>query len=283
MIIEIKKGDPKRLLGRLIAYVYISEEVNNPENSLHQFVRNGILSVQADFIKQRSIKDFFREEFGLPLDKGIEEIIDQAKLTGGLEGALDPEAVKERLESLKNSDFIPIPAKVGQYQSLEEMFDQDADVYYLGQYRSINNAHLSVNAFPILYQARFREQEQESFENEVGSLLRTIENSTEQSVKGSEKFEGNIKSFLLKSLIPKMIYNQSNSEEHSQALVQFREFMTDFASVADTEEIISLIDSNLKSDEGRLKRLELLVEKVEALQREDFVELERIKQELNKK
>ena len=118
--VEVKKGDPNRLRGKLIAYVHISgrEESNSPmvENeaqpSLEALVRNGILAVQANYVDQRNIRDFFRKEFGISLEKGIEEVIEQARETGGLEGALDPEAVKERLESMKNADFIPIPAKV---------------------------------------------------------------------------------------------------------------------------------------------------------------------------
>src|SRR6185295_18386061 len=124
---------------------------NEAQSSLEALVRNGILAVQANYVDQRNIRDFFKKEFGISLEKGIQEVIEQAKETGGLEGALDPEAVKERLESMKNADFIPIPAKIALFSSEEEMLQGDADVFYLGEFTVLSHAHLCVNSFPIIY------------------------------------------------------------------------------------------------------------------------------------
>ncbi len=294
--IELKKGDPGYLKGRLIAFVRIdgaaeegasmlSGEVEGSEmggNPLSAMVRNGILAVQANYVDQRNIRDFFREEFGISLEKGIQEVIDQAKQTGGLEGALDPDAVKERLESMKNADFIPIPAKIAYFSSEEEMLAVDADIYSLGTFTTISHAHLCVNSFPIMYQAYFREQEHRAVEQEISTLLETIENP-KQSSEGEgvkiQNFEGDLQDYMLKDLLPRMIYSRNNEAEHSSALSQFKYFMSDFGYPDDTNEIIALVET-LHENPGRLRKLELLVAKIEALQKEDYEKLEGIKKEL---
>jgi hypothetical protein len=306
--IEIKKGDPGNLKGKLIAYVRIvksqagkdeaehptksgapesdSEESSNP---IHSMVRNGILAVQANYVDQRNIRDFFREEFGISLEKGIQEVIEQAKETGGLEGALDPEAVKERLESMKNADFIPIPAKIAFFSDEEEMLRGDADVYFLGHFTVLSHAHLCVNSFPIIYQAYFREQEQLAMEREIAALLETIENPKKKETveaKDAEglrirNFKGDVEAYLLKDLVPKMIYSLGDKLEYGKALEQFKSFMGDFGYPEDMQAIVSLIESTPPHDAMVLKKLELLVAKIEALQKEDYEKLDRIRNQLS--
>lgn len=314
MHIEQRKGDPEKLKGKLLAYVrIIAEEAGEgpesfsegdvggtePASPLNSMVRNGILAVQANYVDQRNIRDFFRDEFGISLEKGIQEVIDQAKETGGLEGALDPEAVKERLESMKNADFIPIPAKIAFFNSEEEMLATESDVYFLGHFTVISHAHLCVNSFPIIYQAYFREQEHRAMEREIAALLGTIESPKGRSKPGAgedgddpeatdadspapkiQNFKGDVKAFLLKELIPKMIYNLSDPAEYAKALFQFKSFMGDFGHPEDMQEIISLIESTPTHDAKALRKLELLVAKVEALQKEDYERLEMIRKEL---
>lgn len=312
MHLEQRKGDPQRLKGKLIAYVRVDNDegegmpvLGGEEGAgspLASMVRNGILAVQANFVDQRTIRDFFREEFGISLEKGIQEVIDQAKETGGLEGALDPEAVKERLESMKNADFIPIPAKIAFFNSEAEMLAGDADVYYLGSFTVLSHAHLCVNSFPIIYQAYFREQEHRSMELEIAALLGTIEEPRKKAGgkaedPGSEgadappaepqairlqTFQGDIKAYLLKDIIPKMIYHLSDPSEYQKALAQFKAFMGDFGYPEDMQAIISLVESTPSHDARALRKLELLVAKVEALQNEDYEKLEGIRNELGK-
>jgi hypothetical protein len=301
MHIEQRKGDPEKLKGKLLAYVRIIPEEGGegpesfsegdvggtePSSPLNAMVRNGILAVQANYVDQRNIRDFFREEFGISLEKGIQEVIDQAKETGGLEGALDPEAVKERLESMKNADFIPIPAKIAFFNSEEEMLASDADVYFLGYFTVISHAHLCVNSFPIIYQAYFREQEHRAMESEIAALLGTIENpkakeASEAASSGKiQSFRGDVKAHLLKELIPQMIYNLSDPDEYRKALGKFRDFMGDFGFPEDVQEIINLIESTPNHDAKVLRKLELLVAKVEALLNEDYEKLEEIRNRL---
>lgn len=298
MHLEQRKGDPRKLKGKLIAYVRVEtsegELASGPANeegnasALASMVRNGILAVQANFVDQRNIRDFFREEFGISLEKGIQEVIDQAKETGGLEGALDPEAVKERLESMKNADFIPIPAKIAFFSSEAEMLATDADVYYLGSFTVLSHAHLCVNSFPIIYQAYFREQEHLAMEREIAALLGTIEEPRKKENEGGEDapriqtYPGDVKAYLLKDIIPKMIYNLSDPAEYQKALSQFKDFMGDFGYPEDIQAIVTLIESTPTHDAKALRKLELLVAKVEALQKEDYEKLEGIRNELGK-
>jgi hypothetical protein len=262
-------------------------------------VRNGILAVQGNYIGQRNIRDFFREEFGISLEKGIQEVIEQARDTGGLEGALDPEAVKERLESMKNADFIPIPAKVAFFESETDILASAADVYYLGTFEVLSHAHLCVNSFPILYQACFREQEHREVAEEINALLGNIEGEFEGINEGGtgqkgepepgktgsfsatlKTYTGDAKDFLLRDLIPGMIYNLGDKTEYQRAVDKFRAFMGDFAYPEDMQAILTLIESTPKHDSAILRKLELLVAKIEALQREDFEALERIRRDL---
>jgi len=313
MHLEQRRGDPQKLKGKLIAYVRIESDENDPAagpagedgaaSPLASMVRNGILAVQANFVDQRTIRDFFREEFGISLEKGIQEVIDQAKETGGLEGALDPEAVKERLESMKNADFIPIPAKIAFFGSEAEMFATDADVYYLGSFTVLSHAHLCVNSFPIIYQAYFREQEHRAMEREIAALLGTIEEPRGKDGQGEgqsaaaagpdavpggpqairlQTYQGDVKAYLLKDIIPKMIYNLSDPPEYQKALDQFKAFMGDFGYPEDMQAIITLIESTPNHDAKALRKLELMVAKVEALQNEDYEKLEVIRNELGR-
>lgn len=287
---ELKKGDPARLSGRLIAYVRYERPADSPRapgeehSPLEALVRNGLLAVTANYVEQRDIRDFFRKEFGISLEKGIEEVIEQARETGGLEGALDPEAVKERLDSMKNAEFIPIPAKVAHFSDEREMLAQDADVYYLGAFTVLAHAHLCVNAFPLLYQAHYREQEHKAVEGEIAALLGAIESSgSSPEVPSSRALPADWKAHLLTVLIPRMIYTrgaEGDAGDHQRSVTEFRDFMEDFGFPEDTEAMVSLIEDAPSFDAPTLRKLELLVSKVEALQSEDYERLEAIKKEL---
>jgi hypothetical protein len=280
--VEQKKGDPRHLRGHLIAYVRIEGDpeprANAEASPLEALVRDGVLAVQANYVDQRNIRDFFRKEFGISMEKGIQEVIEQARENGGLEGALDPEAVKERLDSMKNADFIPIPAKVAYFANEEAMMAQDADIYFLGSFTVLSHAHLCVNSFPILYQAYYREQEHRTVEKEIAQLLQTIENP--EPAAALPEPEGGWKHHLLTVLIPRMIYTRGGDGDHDRSIAEFRAFMEVFGFPEDTEAVLALIESARDFDAPTLRKLELLVSKVEALQQEDYEKLESIRKEL---
>ena len=127
-------------------------------------------------------------------------------------------------------------------------------------------------------------------EQEIAALLGVIEDP--KSVPGGaskdgddstiQNFTGDLKVHLLKELIPKMIYNLSDPPEYEKAKLQFRNFMGDFGYPEDLQEIVTLIESTPTHDANALKKLELLVAKVEALQKEDYEKLEDIRNQLSK-
>ena len=78
-----------------------------------------------------------------------------------------------------------------------------------------------------------------------------------------------------------MLYNLGNREEYSKAENQFKSFMVDFAYPEDVESIITLVKSDLK-DDNKLAKLELIVEKIQALQNENYEQLEIIKKKMEK-
>ncbi len=284
--IELKKGDPGKLCGKLIAYATVDTDSLSGSNAMESMIKNGILAVQANYVDQRNIKDFFQNEFGISLEKGIQEIIEQAKDSGGLEGALDPDIVRDKLESMRNMEFIPIPAKIAYFESEEEILEREEDIYYLGHFRIVSHAHLCVNSFPILYQAKFREQEHNQVSQEIAEMLKELPVSAipskqqDSTTSNISNFKGDLKKHLLKILIPNMLYSVSNQEEYKKAEDQFKEFMQNFSFPEDTREIIRLVSSNLKNDDTKLSRLELMVDKIEALQNEDYTRLEAIKKQL---
>lgn len=276
-----KKGNPNILAGKLIAYATIDTDPSIKQGQLENLVRNGILAVQANFVDQRTIRDFFQAEFGLSLEKGIQEIIDQARHNGGLEGALDPEVVREKMDSMRNMEYIPIPAKVAFFDNEEEILQRSEDIFYLGNFRVISHAHLTVNAFPILYQAKFREQEHRQVTSEIESMLLELEGPKPEPMALSIlAFKGNLKNHLLRDLLPQMLYTRSDAVAFEEARTAFLNFMEGFGFPQDTQEVIDLIQSNWKDDAKKLSKLELLVEKIVALQYEDYENLESIRRRL---
>jgi len=69
--IKLKKGDPNKLKGKLIAYATVDQDINSGTGSLGAMIKNGILAVQGNYVDQRNIRDFFQAEFGVSLEKGI--------------------------------------------------------------------------------------------------------------------------------------------------------------------------------------------------------------------
>jgi len=280
-----KKGNPHFLAGKLIAYATVDSDNSGKQGQLEQLVRGGLLAVQANFVDQRTIRDFFHAEFGLSLEKGIQEIIDQARHNGGLEGALDPEVVKEKMESMRSMEFIPIPAKVAFFDSEEEILERPEDIFYLGHFSLISHAHLTVNAFPILYQAKFREQEQALLSMEIDSMLRELENplqitSDANSEKNIHQFKGNLKKHILTEYLPQMLYTLKDPTAFDEAKNQFLSFMEGFHFPQEAKDLIQVIQSPWSNDQDKLRVLELHVEKIVALQNEDFEKLEKIKRKI---
>jgi hypothetical protein len=281
------QGNPDVLHGKLIAYATVDVEAKNPSSSspLNSLASNGILAIQANYIDQRNIKDFFESELGVSMEKGIQDIIEQAKDSEGLEGALDPEIVREKLSSMRNMEFIPIPAKVTFFDSIESIKEQEGDIYFLGHYQGLHHAHLSINSFPIMYQARFREQEHLQVSQEIEQMLQgfsTKSTSTHQvEIKEDIPLGEPFKNHVLKTLIPNILYqleNEGNDLVTTQN--EFQTFMKDYPEEAKT--ILGLIDKNMHKDDRKLQKIQLILDQIIALQQEDYEAINRIKQDLKK-
>jgi len=274
------QGDPNQLDGRLVAIAKLDPPLSENHGGA-AMVHNNLLVVQGNYRDQKTMADFFRTEFGLSMERGIEEMIDQARENGGLEGALDPEQVRDKLRSMGDSEFLPIPAKVIRLNSLEAASELPGDVIYLGAFAEFQFAHMAVNALPILYQARYREQERERMRVEIeGMLERLVQLEPEGSEPDLVTFEGDVENHLLREMLPGMFYAAEASPEAILAEKRFRQFMAPHMYPQDVEAMVSLVPSVRHGQSQALHHLELLVRKAVALQREDWKQLEVLRKEL---
>lgn len=278
---ELKKGDPDHLDGRVTVFARIDidpADIVSMQHPIASMVHNGFLVAQGNFKEQNSLKDFLKSEMGLSADddlgEGLNEMVDRMS---GIESALDPQKLKERLENMGEfEEFIPTPAKVVPFHSEVEILSQDGDVFYTGSFKNIGNAVLSVNAVPIVYQARFREQEMQHVRNEIESLITQIEQTGMPASAPEENNSGeDIEKRLLKEFIPEMLYCRSEKEQFSAAERQMRSFLVGYRFPGDIDAIIGLLSGTGELHEREYKLLELYARKIASVQNEDFAAADR--------
>lgn len=277
------RGDPLLLDGRLTAIAHLTTPLPN-DHAGAAMVHGSLLSVQGNYRDQRTMADFFRSEFGLSVDKGIEEIIEQARQNGGLEGALDPDQVRERLRNMGDSEFLPIPAKVVRIPGLDAAAGMEGDVVFLGDFADFQFAHMAVNSFPILYQARYREQERQAMREQIEGMLEKLALSPEDGARPAEPnletFQGDIEDHLLREILPGMFYAPDASPEAVDAERRFRAFMAPYLFPADVDRMVGLVPQIRQGENPALRQLELLVRKAVAIQKEDWKALETLRNDL---
>jgi len=277
------RGDPLHLDGRLTAIAHLTTPLpeDHPGAAM---MHESLLSVQGNYRDQRTMADFFRSEFGLSVEKGIEEIIEQARQNGGLEGALDPEQVRERLRNMGDSEFLPIPAKVVRIPGMDAAAHLEGDVVFLGDFAEFQFAHMAVNSFPILYQARYREQERQAMREQIEGMLEKLVLSSEEDANPSEPnletFQGDLENHLLREILPGMFYARESSSEAEDAERRFRTFMAPYLFPTDVERMVGLVPQIRHGENPALRQLELLVRKAVAIQREDWKALEALRNDL---
>jgi hypothetical protein len=276
-------GDPVRLDGRLTAIARLTSPLPHDHPGA-AMVHESLLSVQGNYRDQRTMADFFRSEFGLSVEKGIEEIIDQARQNGGLEAALDPDQVRERLRNMGDSEFLPIPAKVVRIPGMDAAASLEGDVVFLGDFAEFQFAHMAVNAFPILYQARYREQERLAMREQIEGMLEKLVLSPQEGTIPTEPtletFQGDLENHLLREILPGMFYAQESSPEALDAEKRFRAFMAPYLFPADVERMVGLVPQIRHGENPALRQLELLVRKAAAIQREDWKALGTLRNDL---
>lgn len=129
-----KKGNPEHLDGRVLVYSKIDidpSELIAQKHPVTSMVHNGLLVAQGNFRDQSSLKDFLKNEMGISLDEGLGEGLSQLlEKMDGLESALDPQKLKDRLENMDElEEFIPTPAKIVPFHSEQEILDQEGDIF----------------------------------------------------------------------------------------------------------------------------------------------------------
>ncbi|NLE01258.1 MAG: hypothetical protein GX640_15435 [Fibrobacter sp.] len=280
--IEQKKGDPSHLDGRITVYAWIDidpSELISMKHPIASMVHNGYIVAQGNFKEQSSLKDFLKSEMGISfgenLDEGLAQLLDKMN---GLESALDPQKLKDRLENMSDfEEFIPTPAKVVPFHSESEILAQEGDVFFIGAYKNIGNAVLGVNALPILYQARFREQEISKVRNEIEMLISQIERS--ESINNVANTE-NVEEKLLKEFIPNLLYSRKEPHMFEEAQGQFCRFMSGYRFKEDIDAIISILGGNEELTSKQYKLLELYAKKIAAVKKEDFSAAEAYNKEI---
>jgi len=299
-----KKGDENNLCGRVIGYVKIPppEPGNGMETPFDALVSpDGILAIQGDYSK---IPDFdaFRNNLQQSLPKGLQEI---------LKHILEDDELRENLDKAKKisfsvipqkgsdrlGDFFPVPAQLTLFQSEEALLSEEGDIYFLGEYASMSSAHLFLTGFPIIYQAKYREQTELQKAKEVDELLAGIGGGekTERYAESENlaihlngdlnSFNGNLLDLLDTQVLPKIMYiiERNDTENFKAGINSFRSFMRSYPHQQDIEKMISVLQSiNEKkyASSSDSKILTLLCKKISALHHEEFEILPEIQKEL---
>jgi hypothetical protein len=286
--LEQKKGNPFHLDGKVTVYARIDIDLSDLASMKHpisSMVHNGLLVAQGNFKEQSNLRDFLKSEMGVSLDEGVEDGLSQLlEKMNGIESALDPQKLKERLENMGEfEEFIPTPAKIVPFHSEQEILDEEGDVFFTGIFKNIGNAVLSVNALPILYQARYREQEHQKVRNEIEHLINQIEQTGVSSDNQSFQMQGvNAEEKLLKEFIPNMLYWRKEPHSFSDAENQFRSFMKGYQFQEDVDAIIRIIGSKSELGSNDYKLLELYAKKISSIKDEDFFAAENYSKEIQK-
>ncbi len=271
--IEQKKGDQNLLDGRITVYAAIetdTADILNMKHPIASMVHNGLLVAQGNFREQSSLKDFLKSEMGISLDDELGEGLAQLlEKMNGLESALDPQKLKEHLENM-GEEFIPTPAKIVPFHSVGEIMVQEGDIFFIGTFKNIGNAVLGVNALPILYQARYREQEVHKIRNEIESLISQIERNDSVATDSVMTPGVDIEQKLLKEFIPNMLYRLKEPDQFKQVEEQFRQFMSGYRFREDVDSIVTLIGSKEQLSSQDYRLLELYAKKIAAVKKEDF-------------
>ena len=280
--IERKKGSQDRLDGRLTVYAVLDidpSELLSMKSGIASMIYDKFLVAQGNYKDQNNLRDFLKSEMGISLEEGLEEFLEKL---GGLESALDPQKLRDKIENFDEmEEFIPTPAKIVPFHSESEILGQDGDVFFAGTFKNIGNAILSVNSFPILYQARFREQEIEKVRNEIELLISQIEKNELPEATFSTRGI-NLEEKIIKEFIPNMLYCRKDKKVFSAAEKQFRTFMRGYSFKDDVDRIVSIIADQEELTAKYFKLLELYAKKISEVRRENFEEVEKLRLEIER-
>lgn len=283
----IRRGDPDRLSGQLLVYARIADGVDLSQSQWGELVRGGLVAVSGNYRDQHSLLDFLRKELMDQMGEDYEEGLRQLREKGGEQWDRLQELLRDA-EKPGNMEIIPIPAKVVFFDSEEELLQSDSDIFYMGEFKQVANAHLTVSAFPILYQAAYREQDDLRLQDEIESLLSDTGMAVPapesclpliQSVNYSN-FRGDLRDLLYRRLIPELIHCAPREDEFKVGMEHFRAFMRGYPFAEDVDAIALHIHDMALGLDGHQRQIELLCRKIAALREERFEELRQIQKEL---
>ena len=279
--IEQKKGNPDRLDGHLTVYALLDidpADLMAMKHPIASMVYNNFLVAQGNYKEQNNLRDFLKSEMNISLEEGLEDFLDKL---GGLESALDPQKLRDKIENFDElEEFIPTPAKIVPFHSESEILSQEGDVFFTGIFKNIGNAILSVNSFPILYQARFREQEIDKVRNEIEQLISQIEKLGPPEASFLTRGV-NVEDKIMKEFIPNMLYCRKDPKIFSAAEKQFKIFMQGYQFKEDIDAIVSIIAYQKELTAKYFKLLELYAKKISEVYKENYNEVEKLRLEIN--
>lgn len=278
--IEQRKGKPGFLDGKLIVYAIVDIDPSEYASSNHpilSMIHNGLLVAQGNYREQSSLKDFLLSELGETLEDGLEVFLEKFD---GMESALDPQKLRDKMKNLDDlKDFIPTPAKIVPFHSEEEILKQEGDIFYVGKFKNMANANLSINSFPIIYQARYREQEIDMIRDEIDQLISQIERTDVPNDHfASEGID--VESRIVKDYIPILLYSKKDKANFENSTKKFKSFLRGYKFSDDIEKIITIIKNPEKLSPLHYKLLELYAKKISEVSKENFTEVDRIGKEI---
>lgn len=282
MNIVQKKGDPQKMHGKLTAYVKINSDAHahSGGSPIQMMIDTGWLVAQGNYRDQNSLKDFLLQELGTSLDdeEGMRDFVEGL---GGIEGALDPEKFREKINQIEEmQDFIPTPAKMVLFKTESDIIEQEGDIFFLGEYSNPANANLAVNAMTILYQAQYRETQISRVRSEIDDMIYGL-GSSESVAQFEIPFENNpihdaieqitetVERKLLRLFIPSLLLAVESGVKRETAEHELRHYLSAYVHKNDVERLIELTETRVISPVKN--RLTLLYcQKIDAVLSEQF-------------
>ncbi len=297
--IEQKKGNDDNLCGRIIAYAKILPNPDEQDSGtpFDDMIKNGLLALEGDF-RMFSPRVPSKKAIDRAVDDKINDMLESMEADGvELPPDMNIETMRERLHELSSMEVIPIPAKIGNFSCEEDILNEDADIYYIGEFIGAGQAHFCLTTLPIYYQARFREQARKKemdFLNDALSQLETGEFvDTEDLQKDSDDlfpkgvtlntFMGDLGKLLNTRVIPFLLALE-NEEQYNQQIKLFYEFMKGYPIQTDVKLIdLALRDLRQKSESTMARKLlELGCQKIDAIYNENPQKADSINKEIMK-
>ena len=293
--IEQKKGNDEKLCGRMIAYAKIlpSPDAQNA-TPFDDLVKNGLLALEGDFRETSMFPE--TRNIGKSVDSKLNNLLESMQEEGiEFPDNVDIDSLRNRLHELSNMEVIPIPARIGNFASEEDIMKENADVYYIGEYIGLNQAHFCLTTLPIYYQARYREQAKAAEINLLNEMLSQFESGAMMDNDDIQKdtdelfpagltlntFVGALDNLLNVRVIPFLLACENDSDYETQ-IALFYNFMKDYPQQEDITRVDHAIRELRKRGDNQSARklLELSCKKINSIYSEDTKTAEKLEAEI---